>query len=385
MIPLAQPDISELEKELVLEVLDSGQLSRGPMLRKFEAQFATLTKTKYALGVSSGTSGLIMSLQAMEIGSGDEVITVSYTVPATVNAIISVGATPILIDIDLDTRGMSPTCLKRAITPQTKAVIVVHSFGQAADIDSIIAICESYGIPVIEDACEATGNCFKGKALGSWGVIGVFGFYANKQVTTGEGGMIVTNNSAIADKIIKLRNNGRKMDGRWLDQDSVGTNSRLNELSAAIGFAQLRRLESIRKKRQKVNENYAKFFNAFKPITLPCFSQHEYKSMWFAYVIHIDNSFAHHRDELCQSLGEDGIACGRYFSPIHLQPFYQKQFSPISLPNTEILARNGLALPFFNNISEKDIQTVVDKVKFNLCRLSDSLSGQYQCGIRNAT
>ena len=189
-IPLARPDISEVEKKLVAAVLESDTLSRGPMLQRFESMFSELVQSRHAIGISSGTAGLMIALTALGVKAGDEVITTSFTVSATVNAIVAVGAVPVMVDINESTRGMSAQALEQAITEKTTAVIVVHAFGQAAEIDTISSICDQHAIPLIEDACEAIGNEYKEQALGTWARVGVFGFYANKQITTGEGGMV---------------------------------------------------------------------------------------------------------------------------------------------------------------------------------------------------
>ncbi len=379
-IPLARPDISQLEKQLVLDVLNSNQLSRGPMLHNFEKEFAALTKAKHAIGVSSGTSGLIMALQVLDVKPGDEVITVAYTVPATMNAILAVGAIPIFVDVECNTRGMSPDALRSAITHRTRAVIVVHAFGQSADIQTIANICNTKQIALIEDACEAPGNTYQGHALGTWGDIGVFGFYANKQITTGEGGMLLTNHSLLAEKLDKLRNNGRRMDGRWLDQDAFGINSRLNEMSAALGWGQLQRLQEIREKRHAVTRCYEKYLSSPQQFTLPKFREDESHSMWFAYVIHLNDSLAEERDFLWQSLMNDGISCGRYFSPCHWQPYYQSHFASVTLPNTESLALSGLALPFYNDLSENEIQYIAARLGFYIDQLPANQLTEFQVG-----
>ncbi|VAW35556.1 hypothetical protein MNBD_GAMMA01-1265, partial [hydrothermal vent metagenome] len=207
--PLAKPTITSDDITAVTAVLSSPCLSRGPAVAAFEAQFCKVVHSSYASAVSSGTAGLIIALQAIGVKAGDEVLTVAFTVAATVNSILAVGAVPVMLDIELDTYGMNPDELQQAITTKTKAIIIVHAFGKAAQTEKIIAIAKQYNIKVIEDACEAIGNSYQGQPLGSMADIGVFAFYPNKQITTGEGGMLVTNNKDLHNKFIILRNHGR--------------------------------------------------------------------------------------------------------------------------------------------------------------------------------
>ena len=372
-IPLARPDISEVEKKLVAAVLESDTLSRGPMLQRFESMFSELAQSRYAIGISSGTAGLMMTLTALGVKAGDEVITVSFTVPATVNAIVAVGAIPVMVDIDESTRGMSAQALEQAITTNTTAVIAVHAFGQAVEIDTISSICDQRAIPLIEDACEAIGNEYKGQALGTWATIGVFGFYANKQITTGEGGMVVTNDEALAEHLMALRNHGRKMDGRWLDQDEFGWSCRLGELAAALGVGQLSRFAEIKQARREIASIYKEHLQSLPEIRLPQFSQWEVNSSWFVYVINLCNAGAEVRDAVWLAMCDEGIQCGRYFAPVHKQPFYQGGYhqnyqhnlSNYRLPVTEKLANSCLALPFFNQLTEDQIKIIV--AKLSLC------------------
>ncbi len=379
-IPLARPDIGPLEQAAVQQVLASGQLSRGPFVARFEQAMATLVGTSHAVALSSGTAGLIVALQALGVSAGAEVITVSYTVPATLNAIVAIGATPVLVDVEARTRGMDPEALAAAITPKTQAVIAVHAFGQAADLVAIKAICEQAAVPLLEDACEAPGNHLGGRSLGQWGQAGVFGFYPNKQVTTGEGGMLVTDDPKLAAKARMLRNNGRDMgnesgldttDG-WLDQAIFGWNFRLDEMSAALGVVQLQRLPELLATRHQIAQWYEELLGEHLPqLCRPAFSSEEAGNAWFSYVVHVPEDRqttagsgffgrqSQRMQRLVDSLQTRGIQCGRYFAPLHRQPAFEQRYGARHLPVTDELAATGLALPFYAGLTRQQVEYVV--------------------------
>jgi len=350
--PLAKPDIQDSDILAVTQVLKTQHLSRGPVVRQFEEEFCRIVQCQYASATSSGTAGLIMALQALNVNAGDEVITVSFTVPATVNSILSIGATPIMVDIDKETLGMCPMALKAAITDKTKAIIVVHAFGKAAKIEELIKIAHSNNIKVIEDACEAIGNTLHNKPLGSYADIGVFAFYPNKQITSGEGGMLVTNNRDYYDAFELLKNHGRSMNGDLYDQISFGWNFRLSDINAALGLSQLKRLKNIIEKRQNIAKKYQVLLAENSSICCPIFNVEETNSAWFVYVVRLKE---HDRDEVMSQLNKQQIQCGRYFAPVHLQPFYRLKYPNLSLINTEKIASQCLALPFYLQLSDQDI------------------------------
>ncbi len=388
-IPLARPDIGQREKQLITQVLDSGQLSRGHYLARFEEAAAHTLNTAYAVACSSGTAGLILALKSLGVAAGDKVITVSYTVPATVNAVVAVGARPILIDIDPATRGMSLSALEIALHHhcQVAAVIVVHAFGQAPDMHRIQRLCDDAGIPLIEDACEAFGNYYDGKALGTWGVCGVFGFYPNKQMTTGEGGLLVTNDPAVANQARQLLNNGRVMDGDWLDQKQFGWNFRLDEMSAALGLGQVARVQEMLDKRRTITRYYDAAMSRHVPDwQRPAFSVREAGNAWFAYVVHWPlayfpggaapspdsfDSASRYSQRILEEMQSRGIQCGRYFAPVHKQPAFVREYGDISLPVTEHLAVTGLALPFYNQLTSQHIECVVSALRQVMEHLCD--------------
>ncbi len=360
--PLAQPEIIQADIDAVTQVLKSHQLSRGPVINEFEKEFCKITQSNYASAVSSGTAGLIIALQALGVKENDEVITVSFTVPATVNSIVAIGATPIMIDIEDSTLGMCPGALKRTISTKTKAIIVVHAFGKAANMCELLSIAKYYNIPVIEDACEAIGNSYQQKPLGSMADIGVFAFYPNKQITTGEGGMLVTNNQKLHAKFEILRNHGRSMNGDLYDQVSFGWNFRMSDINAALGLSQLKRIKHVITKRQKIAQLYNTYLSEGKNITCPSFSAHESSSAWFVYVVRLA---IHNRNTIIQNLNRLNIQCGRYFAPVHLQPYYKKKTNKNALHSTETIAKKCLALPFYTQMTENDIKFIcINLIKY---------------------
>jgi len=357
--PLAKPDINSDDINAVTQVLKSQYLSRGPVVDEFEKEFCKITQSKFASAVSSGTAGLIMALNALDVKQGDEVITVSFTVPATVNSIVAVGAKPILVDIDEETLGMCPKALSAAITNKTKAIIIVHAFGKSAKIHKLLDIAKKYRIKVIEDACEAIGNCYDDKPLGTYADIGVFAFYPNKQITSGEGGMLVTNNESLYRSFELLKNHGRSMNGDLYDQMSFGWNFRLSDINAALGLSQLRRLKVIMEKRQKIACIYDQKFDGMKAIKGPKFSSSEKNSAWFVYVVRLFNK---NRNDVMKQLEAKGIQCGRYFAPVHLQPYYLNKLKDLSLVKTEKLAEQCLALPFYTQLKTDDVGFICDNL-----------------------
>jgi len=361
LIPLAKPHITEEDRLAVSRVLESGVLSRGPWLEKFESLMATTVSCKYAIGLSNGTAAIHCSLLGANVGQGDEVICGSYTVPASLNPIVQLGAKPVLADIDPISRAISVSSAKNLISPRTKAILLVHPFGQPADILGFSHLCEQYDLTLIEDSCEALGTEIQQQALGSFGLSGCFGFYPNKQITSGEGGMLVTNNEQLAQNCRRWRNHGRTMDGRWLDQDSIGFNYRLSEINAALGFSQLSRLAQILKCRQQIATRYHEQLSMVEQIDLPSLPENCTAISWFAYVIQLKPEVpAENRDKLIAKMAKFNIQTGRYFAPLHLQPamsaFPELRRNP--LPVTQQISARSLALPFFDQLGELQINRV---------------------------
>lgn len=364
-VPLSEPDITDSEIAAVTDVLRSPQLSLGPKLVEFERVVTGYTGTPYAVAVNSGTSGLHLCVRALGLKEGDEVIVPSFTFIAAANAIAYERATPVFVDISPDTLNLDPEKVEAAITPRTRAVMVVHTFGRPAPMKEILSIAETHRLVVIEDACEAIGAEYEGCKVGSFGRAGVFAFYPNKQITTGEGGIVVTRDESLAMLIRSLRNQGRNAGGDWFDHTELGYNYRLPEMSCALGIAQLERIEAILERREAVARAYQQLLAACPDIVLPSHDISDGRISWFVYVVHLGDSFTQaDRDWIVTEMRERGIGCGRYFAPIHLQPCYRdlRTHNPTSLPQTERIAARTLALPFFNKISGKQIEFVCEEL-----------------------
>jgi len=361
-IPLSSPDIDEDDIAAVSNVLRSSRLSLGPALEEFEREFAGYIGSTHAVAVSSGTAGLHLALLALGIGAEDELIVPSFTFIAAANAIRYVGATPVFVDIDPITLNMDPDCVERAVTARTKALMVVHTFGVPADLDWLLEIAKRYGLKVIEDTCEAIGAEYRGRKVGSFGDAAVFAFYPNKQMTTGEGGMVVTASEETASAMRSLRNQGRRAGDDWFEHSEIGYNYRISELNCALGLSQLRRIESILEKRRVVAEAYDRKLRDYSALVLPLLSLPNRRISWFVYVVRLNLRFdSAQRDAIWKSLHEQGIGCGRYFAPIHLQPAYRPQMA-VKLLVTEEVADRTLALPFFNRLTIGQVDEICERL-----------------------
>lgn len=380
-ISLSAPDIGEREVEYVNEVMRSNQLSMGPWLEKFEKKFAAYIGTDHAIAVNSGTSGLHLCVRALGIGPQDAVITTSFSFVASVSCFLYEGARPVLVDIDSSTLNLDPAavrdylrsgCSRSAGGPLVdresgrvvKAIMPVHVFGLPCQMDELMDIAREYGLFVIEDACEAIGAEFGGQRTGTFGNAGVFAFYPNKQMTTGEGGMITTNNPRLAELCRSMRNQGRDTDGAWLRHVRMGYNYRLSELHAALGLAQLERIDEILASREKVANRYSELLSSQAQLQ-SLETDSRMKRSWFVYIVRFHSqSPAALRDRVRTFLREKGIATQIYFTPIHQQPFY-RQCQPGNvplLPRTEQAADECLALPFHTRLSETEIKYVCDAI-----------------------
>jgi perosamine synthetase len=358
-IPLSAPDISAAEIEAVVGVLRSSRLSLGPKLEEFEHAIAVYTGSPHAVGVSSGTAGLHLCMLAFGIRPGDEVIVPSFTFVAVANAIRYVGASPVFVDIDPITLNMDPERAEEAITNKTKAIVAVHTFGRPADMDALLTIARRHGLALIEDACEALGAEFHGQKAGSLGDAGVFAFYPNKQITTGEGGMIVTRDPGVAKKIRALRNQGRYETDDWFQHSELGFNYRLSELHCALGCAQMRRIEAMLTAREAVARAYQQLLGSCADVVLPAATVPQGRISWFVYVVRLQERFTEaQRDAVLKHFAAAEIGCGRYFAPIHMQPSYDAWRNSCFLPVTESVSTRTLALPFFNQIAQSDLERV---------------------------
>jgi perosamine synthetase len=358
-IHLAQPSIGARERELVDQVLSSGILALGPFARAFEEACAAVAGRRFGVSCSSGTAGLHMVVRALGIGEGDEVITTPFSFVASANCVMYERATPRFVDIEEDTLGLDPDLVPAAIGPRTRAILPVQVFGRPCRIDELQAIADDHGWPLIEDSCEALGSSTDGRPLGSFGAASVFAFYPNKQITTGEGGVVVTDDPALAETFRSLRNQGRDEDGTWLRHIQLGFNYRLDEMSAAIGVAQLERRAELKAGRDRVVAAYVEALAGRDWIRLPTAGPGESVD-WFVYVVRLDAAID--RNLVMDDLAVRGIPTRPYFSPIHLQPFYRQAFgySPGDFPATERVAASTLALPFSAVLPSADVAYVAE-------------------------
>jgi perosamine synthetase len=370
-IPLSSPDITESEIAAVTAVLRTSRLSLGPQMEEFERAFADYVGVPHAIAVSSGTAGLHLCIRALGLGEGDEIIVPSFTFIAAANAIRYERAQPVFVDIDEESLNMSPTSIERAITLRTRAILVVHTFGRPAEMAAIMEIALRHQLLVIEDACEAIGATCEGRKTGSFGDAAVFGFYPNKQITTGEGGMVVTRRPELAKRIRALRNQGRYDSDDWLQHSEVGYNYRLSEINCALGLTQLSRIEDILQQREKVARQYQQSLSDIRGLILPATDIPGIRISWFVYVVRLDASFTEaDRDSIVALLTQAAIGCGRYFAPIHMQPSYAA-WRNSALPVTEAEACRTLALPFFNRITEDQIAQVCETLRTALLHLEN--------------
>ncbi len=376
-IPLAAPDITQAEIDAVTAVLRTPCLSLGPELEAFEKALAEYHSVEYAVAVSSGTAGLHLALLVLGIGEGDEIILPSFAFVAVANAVLQVRATPVFAEIDPVTLNLDPASVERAVTPRTRAILVVHTFGVPAEMDALQAIARRRGLAILEDACEATGARFGdsagGRRVGNFGDLAVLGFYPNKQLTTGEGGAVLCREPAHAKRLRSLRNQGRSCDagepaqlaegGRplpgWLDHEEPGYNYRLSEMACALGRVQLSRLGQMLALRQAAAKRYNELLSEIPDLERPALELPRRIISWFVYAVRLPRDVD--RKGVQSLLAREGIDTGRYFPPIHLQPAWRAHSSAsTSLPLTEAIARRMLALPFFNRITASQQQEVAE-------------------------
>jgi perosamine synthetase len=354
-IPLARPVLGPEEEAAVLEVLRSGQLSLGPRLGAFEEAFAARIGAAHASAVSSGTAGLHLALRAVGVSDGDEVVTSPFSFVASANAIVFERARPVFADIDPVTLNLDPQAAAAAVTDRTRALLPVHIFGYPADLPAL----ERLGLPIVEDACEALGAVHAdGAAVGARGHPAVFGFYANKQLTTGEGGMVTTGDPAHKERIDSERNQGRAPDMGWLDHDRLGFNYRLSDLACALGLAQLGRLDDMLAGRAAVAARYREALAGIEGLGLPCPDAGGDVRGWFVFVVQVPRG--RDRDEVVRALRGLGVQSKPYLPAIHLMSFYRETFGHREgeFPVCEDVAARSLALPFFPGMTDGQVERV---------------------------
>ncbi len=362
IVPLSKPYTDEEEVNAVSEVIRSGRHSLGPKLKEFEEEFAKYIGIKYAAGVSSGTSGLHLCMKILDLKEGDEIITTPFSFIASSNCIIYERTKPVFVDIDEKTFNIDVSKIEDKINNKTKAILPVHVFGHPCNIDEIIEIAERNNLRVVEDACESIGAEYKGIKTGKFGETAVFAFYPNKQITTGEGGMIVTDDEDYYKMIKSLSNQGRSGNGEWLVHDNIGYNYRLNEMSAALGLVQLKKINEILEKRENVAKKYEEILKNIDGVSIPQINN-DVKKSWFVYVIRLDDSID--RKIVMDKLNDKGISNNFYFPCIHLQPIYKKMFGykEGDFPVCEKVSKSTLALPFFTQMDDKTIERVCNSLE----------------------
>lgn len=356
-IAMSRPDITEQDIEYVTRVLRSGQLSMGPYLERFEELASNYLGTRHAIAVSSGTAGLHLCMCLAEVGEGSEVITSPFSFVASANCIIYRRGTPVFVDIDEESFNIDAGAAEDAVTAKTTAILPVHVFGRPANMTKLGQTADKHGLVVVEDACEALGAEFGGRKVGTFGRAAVFGFYPNKQMTTGEGGLIATDDSRWADELRALRNQGRSGAG-WLEHHHLGFNYRLNEMSAALGLSQLSRIESLLERRASVAEKYTERLADIRGVTPLKATPGSSRMSWFVYIVQLDSYRS--RDGVAARMEAKGIPTRNYFPPIHLQPFFVERYGYKrgQFPVTERVAARTLALPFHAAMSDEDVDRV---------------------------
>ncbi len=363
-IPLARPVLGEEEERAVLEVLRSGQLSLGPRVPAFETAFAARVGARSACAVSSGTAGLHLALRAAGVEDGDEVITSPFSFVASANAAVYERARPVFADIDPVTLNLDPQAAGAAVSERTRALLPVHIFGYPADMPAFEELAARQGLSIVEDACEALGGVHSdGTAVGGRGHPAVFGFYANKQLTTGEGGMVTLGDSAMKERLDSERNQGRAPDMGWLDHDRLGFNYRLSDIACALGLAQLARLPQMLAARSRLAEHYRAALAGIEGLQLPCPDHGGDMRGWFVFVVQLPPGAD--RDETVRALAAAGIQSKPYLPAIHLMSFYRERFGhrPGEFPVCEDVAGRSLALPFFPQMSEGQVARVAEALR----------------------
>lgn len=364
-IPVNEPLLCGNEKKYLCECIDTGWISsEGPFVKEFEQKMSASVGRKYGIAVSNGTAALEVAVQALGIGEGDEVIMPAFTIVSCAMAVTKMGAVPVLVDSDLHTWNMNADEIEAKITPRTKAVMLVHLYGLPAEADKVLAIAEKYGLKVIEDAAEMHGQTYKGKPCGSFGDISTFSFYPNKHITTGEGGMVVTDDEALAERCRMIRNLCFRKDVRYV-HDEISDNYRFTNLQAAVGLAQLERLDEFVERKRRMGRYYTEMLRGVEGISVPIEKTDYADNIYWVYGIVLDKDIKADNRDMQKLLADESIGTRTFFWCMHEQPVYQKQglFKGESYPNAEYLARKGFYIPSGLALTQGQMETVADKVK----------------------
>jgi perosamine synthetase len=363
-IPLALPEVGERERELLLEAIDSGRLSLGPLLERFERQLADWVGVAEAVAVSSGTAALHLGVRAIGWGPGDRVLTTPLSFVASANCLLYEGAEPVFCDIDPVTLNIDPEAAAAAADERTAGMLPVHIFGYPADMERLEKTASERGLPILEDGCQALGATYADAGrVGARGNPTAFAFYANKQLTTAEGGMLVTGDPAVAERVRSERNQGRSPDMGELDHERLGFNYRLSDLHAALGVGQLERLDETLARRAALAAGYKTRLAGVEGLTLPCPDQDGAGRSWFVYVVQVPEGVD--RDAVIAALGDRGIASKAYLPCIHLQPYYRERFGYRGgeFPVAESVAARSVALPFFTTMTDAQLDRVCETLE----------------------
>jgi len=361
-IPLSSPDITDAERQAVLQVLGTQHLALGPKLDEFERRMAAYHERRFAVAVNSGTSALHLAMLAMDLAPGDEVITTPFSFVASTNCILYVNAEPRFVDIDPDTWNLDPAQLPAVASGRTRGVLPVHVFGLPCDMKAVTGFAHDHGLWVVEDACEAIGAYDRDGLVGRVANATVLAFYPNKQMTTGEGGLLLTDDARVDALCRSWRNQGRGENGAWLSHERLGYNYRMSDIAAALGIAQLGRLDELLVKRSRVAAWYDERLGGH-----PCLSGQAVpaglRKSWFVYVVKLADEFTRdERDGVLERLRAAGIGCSNYFTPIHLQPYISERFGYRvgDFPVCERVADRTIALPFYGNLAEEQVESICE-------------------------
>lgn len=364
-IPVNEPLLNGNEKKYLCECIDTGWISsEGPFVKEFEQKMSATVGRKYGIAVSNGTAALEVAAQALGIGEGDEVIMPAFTIISCAMAVTKLGAIPVLVDSDLHTWNMKVDEIEAKITSRTKAIMVVHIYGLPVEVDGVLALAEKYGLKVIEDAAEMHGQTYKGKPCGSFGDISTFSFYPNKHITTGEGGMVVTDDEELAERCRMLRNLCFRKDVRYV-HDEISDNYRFTNLQAAVGLAQLERLDEFVARKRAMGKYYTEALRDVDGLILPIETTDYADNIYWVYGILLDRQIPTDNKTVQKLLAEEGIGSRTFFWCMHEQPVYQKQglFNGESYPNAEYLARKGFYIPSGLALTGEQMERVAAAVK----------------------
>ena len=364
-IPVNEPLLNGNEKKYLCECIDTGWISsEGPFVKEFEQKMSETVGRKYGIAVSNGTAALEVAVQALGIGEGDEVIMPSFTIISCAMAVTKLGAVPVLIDSDLHTWNMNVDEIEAKITPKTKAIMIVHLYGLPVEVDKVLELARKYNLKVIEDAAEMHGQTYNGKPCGSFGDISTFSFYPNKHITTGEGGMIVTDDEELAERCRMLRNLCFRKDVRYV-HDEISDNYRFTNLQAAVGLAQLERLDEFVERKREMGKYYTERLKEIDGLILPIERTDYAENIYWVYGIVLKNDINADNKTIQKLLAEEGIGSRTFFWCMHEQPIYQRQglFANETYPNAEYLARTGFYIPSGLALTQEQMSSVVKGIK----------------------